>query len=300
LALGRLIEAHGGVLLRGKHVRRILVKDGEARGVEWEDGGTLEATRFVASGVDAPQTVRLAGEEHFPQEVVQKLRNWKWGSHSMVTLHLPLQEAPRYCSERFDPKVNEAYNVFIGAEDSEEIKKSMAEVQEGRFPSRPMGNGACNTLFDPSYAPEGKHLAFWWPFAPFHLKDGGPEGWDTRKEEYTARLLEAWRQYAPNLTEKNVLATFLFTPLDVARRNINMVQGSVRVGAYHPDQLGMNRPHPALAHFRTPVKGLYVCGSSNHGGGVNGGPGYNAANVIAEDLGIKRWWAPVAAPHWEG
>ncbi|MFQ5914805.1 MAG: phytoene desaturase family protein [Nitrospinota bacterium] len=300
LALGRVIEAQGGALLRGKHVQRIVVKDGEARGVEVDDGSTIEAALFVASGVDAPQTIRLAGEEHFSPDVVQKLRDWKWGAHSLVTLHLALNEPPRYCAEGFDPAVNEAFNVFIGAEDSADIQETLQEVVEERFPSKPMGNGACNTLFDPGYAPKGKHLAFWWPFASYRLDDGGPEGWDARKGEYTARLVEAWRKYAPNLSEKNVLATLLFTPLDVARRNLNMVQGSVRMGAYHPDQLGINRPHPELAHFRTPVKGLYLCGSSNHGGGVNAGPGYNAANVIADDLGLRRWWTPIAPPQWEG
>ncbi|MEE8109704.1 MAG: NAD(P)/FAD-dependent oxidoreductase [bacterium] len=300
LALGRVIEDNGGALMRGKSVRRIVVQDGEARGVEVDDGTTIEAARFVASGIDAPQTIRLAGEEHFSKEVVEKLRNWKWGAHSLATLHLALNEAPRYCAEEFDPAVNEAYNIFIGAEDSGEIRDCLKDVEEGRFPAKPMGNGACNTLFDPSYAPEGKNLAFWWPFASYRLKDGGPEEWDTRKEEYAGRILEAWRQYAPNLTEKNVLATYLFTPLDIARRNINMVEGSPRLGAYHPDQLGINRPHPDLSHFRTPVKGLYVCGSSNHGGGVNGAPGYNAAGVIAEDLGLKRWWTPIDPPRWQG
>jgi phytoene dehydrogenase-like protein len=184
----------------------------------------------------------------------------------------------------------------------------MDDIKEGLFPPMPMGNGACNTLFDPSYAPKGKHLAFWWPFAPFQLKDIGPEGWDEKKQEYTTRLVEAWRQYAPNLTEKNIQASFLFTPLDVSRKNLNMVRGSVRMGAYYPSQLGINRPHPDLSHFRTPIERLFrtpierlfLCGSSNHGGGINGGPGYNAANVIAEDLGLKRWWTPVAPPHWEG
>ncbi len=303
LALARIIKENGGKIIKGRTVERIVVEDGEARGVELDDGSALEATRFVASGIDAPRTIRMAGEEHFSEDVVGKIRNWKWGSHSLLTLHLALNEAPRYLSEGFDPDVSRAFNVFIGAENSGEIDGCMDEMKEGRFPSQPMGNGSCNTLFDPGYAPEGKHLAFWWPFAPYHLKDGeggGPEDWDARKTEYAARVLDAWRQYAPNLTEKNVLATFLFTPLDISRRNLNMVQGSVRMGAYYPDQLGFNRPHPELSHHRTPVKGLFLCGSSNHGGGVNGAPGYNAANTIAQDLGLKRWWTPMPPPDWRG
>jgi phytoene dehydrogenase-like protein len=112
--------------------------------------------------------------------------------------------------------------------------------------------------------------------------------------------LDVWRGYAPNLTKDNVLGAHLFTPLDVERRVVNMVRGAVRRGAYVPSQLGINRPHPLLAGYRTPVEGLYLCGSSNHGGGANGGPGYNAANAIANELKLQRPWKPVPAPEWKG
>lgn len=298
MALGRIIEEGGGSLIRGRTARRIIVKDGEARGVETDDGEVFEASRFVASGIDAPQTIRLAGEENFPDDVVEAMRKWKWGSHTLGTLHLALDEPPQYSAGKFDPDVNQAYNIFLGADTSEDIRKSMSEVEEGAFPTVINGNGACNTLFDPTYAPDGKHVAFWWPFVPYEFKEGGSGAWDDRRSEFTGRILEAWREYAPNLTDDKVKGSYLFTPLDVERRNMNMVRGSVRVGAYHPDQLGYNRPHPKLSHFRTPVQRLFVCGSSNHGGGVNGGPGYNAANVIAGDLGIDRWWTPLDAPSW--
>src|SRR5450759_4141291 len=86
-------------------------------------------------------------------------------------------------------------------------------------------------------------------------------------------------------------------PLDVERLNINMRQGAVRMGAYVPNQLGINRPHPLLPGSRTPVEGLYLCGSSSgNGGGVNGAPGYIAANAIADDLALKRTWTPVPPP----
>ncbi len=70
------------------------------------------------------------------------------------------------------------------------------------------------------------------------------------------------------------------------------------MGAYVPSQLGIHRPHPALARYRAPVAGLYLGGASNHGGGVNGAPGYNAANAVAEDLGLARPWTPVSPPAW--
>ena len=245
----------------------------------------------------APGTVRLAGEEFFPAEVRQKLKGWNWGTHSLVTLHLALDAPPDYASARFDPDINRAFNMMFGVEDDEEINRSFEQIRRHEFPDQPFGNGACHTLFDPSYAPAGKHVAFWYPFAPYALQDG-PEGWDRRRDEYRARLLQTWRGYAPNLTGKNLLAIWLYTPADIPRFNVNMVDGAIRMGAFIPSQLGINRPHPLLADYRTPIDGLYMAGSSNHGGGANGAPGYNAANVIADDLQIKRPWTPVPMPEW--
>ena len=113
------------------------------------------------------------------------------------------------------------------------------------------------------------------------------------------RVLGYWRIYASNLEGDNLLGTYLFTPLDVERLNRNMRQGAVRMGAYVPNQLGINRPHPLMPGSRTPVEGLYLCGSSSgNGGGVNGAAGYIAANAIADDLQIKRTWRPMPAPEW--
>lgn len=297
LALARVIEAGGGEVRTRAEVREISITRGRATGVRLADGARLEARRFVASGIDAPGTMRLAGEAHFPEDVRVKLRGWHWGHHSLLTLHLALDQPPHYRAADFDPDIERAFNLFFGFDDTAQVIRCFEQCRRSEFPDHLMGNGACNSRFDPTYAPPGKHVAFWWPFAPYALPDG-PEGWDRRRKEDTERLLDVWREYAPNLTPGNVLGTYLFTPLDIERRNSNMVRGAVRMGAYVASQLGINRPHPLLAGYRTPVEGLYLCGSSNHGGGVNGAPGYNAANAIADDLGLERPWTPVPAPAW--
>jgi phytoene dehydrogenase-like protein len=112
-------------------------------------------------------------------------------------------------------------------------------------------------------------------------------------------VLSVWREFAANLDDDNIRATFLFTPLDVERLNVNMVRGAVRMGAYIPAQLGINRPHPLLSGTRTPIEGLYLCGSSTgNGGGINGAPGYIAANAIMDDLRLDRPWTRVPPPEW--
>ncbi len=296
LALERIVIQNGGVVLRNSHVREVIRENGRATGVMLDNGEKMMATHFVASSLNAPASIKMAGEDAFPDEVNDKVRNWDWGFHSLSTLHLALAEIPRYTAEDFDPDVGKAYNIIFGADSGEEMAENTEERRNGLLPSRPMGNGSCNSQHDPSYAPPGGHVAFWWPGAPYELKDGGPQKWDEIKEEYTERLVDVWRGYAPNLTPGNVRAADIYTPLDVERGNKNMVRGGVRMGAYIPEQLGINRPHPLLSGMRTPLEGFYLCSSSCQGGGLNGAPGYNAAGAIADDLGVEKWWEPLPAP----
>jgi len=105
--------------------------------------------------------------------------------------------------------------------------------------------------------------------------------------------LERWREYAPNLDKDNIIATYIFTPLDVERKLINMREGDHCIGMASQDQMLENRPFPGLKPYRTPIEGLYLCGSGTHPfGNITGAPGYNAAKVICEDLKIEIWWNP--------
>jgi phytoene dehydrogenase-like protein len=297
-ALARVVEAGGGQVISGAEVKDIKVENGRATGVTLADNRFIGGRQFVASAIDFPTTLAMAGEDLFPEPVREKAKSWHWGNHSLVTLHLALRQPPAYRAAAFDPDVSRAYNIFFGMDDIDQVASCFDDCAGKKFPKVLMGNGACNSLFDPTYAPPGQHAAFWWPFAPYAVEDG-PSGWECRRSEYTARLLEVWREYASNLDDANVLGSFLFTPRDVEALNCNMRQGAVRMGAYIPNQLGINRPHPLLPGSRTPIEGLYLCGSSSgNGGGVNGAPGYIAANAIVDDLRLKRAWTPVPAPEW--
>lgn len=297
-ALTRVVEAGGGRVITGADVREIVVQQGRATGVKLADGRIIAGKRFVASAIDFPATVAMAGEDLFPEPVREKAKAWHWGNHSLVTLHLALKNPPSYRAEAFDPDIARAYNIFFGMDHIEDVESCFNDCAARKLPRVLMGNGACNSLFDSTYAPPDKHAAFWWPFAPYSV-DGGPQEWERNRADYSRRILDYWRIYASNLEGDNLLGTYLFTPLDVERLNANMTQGAVRMGAYIPSQLGINRPHPLLPGSRTPVEGLYLCGSSSgNGGGVNGAPGYIAANAMTADLKLKRSWTPVPPPEW--
>jgi phytoene dehydrogenase-like protein len=84
-----------------------------------------------------------------------------------------------------------------------------------------------------------------------------------------------------------------------------MIEGDICQGKICPEQLGYSRPWPGMSQYRTPISGLYLCGASTHPGGMAiGGSGYNAANAIADGIGVKKWWpaydARKAVAAWEG
>ena len=72
-----------------------------------------------------------------------------------------------------------------------------------------------------------------------------------------------------------------------------MKRGSFKQGAYTMFQMGYLRPNDQCSQYKTPVEGLYLGGASVYPGGmILLGSGYNAAKVVAEDLGLNVWWSP--------
>jgi phytoene dehydrogenase-like protein len=127
---------------------------------------------------------------------------------------------------------------------------------------------------------------------PFNLKEGPHHWYDLPFKQHTAaRCLEVLRRYAPNLTEDKILQSYISTPLDMQNKFLDMQEGSYKQGAYIPFQMGFLRPNEDCSRNRTPVKRLYLGGASVYPGGcVIWGPGYLAANTVAEDLKLEKWW----------
>ena len=111
------------------------------------------------------------------------------------------------------------------------------------------------------------------------------------KRDIVKVMLEQWSWYAPNMTEDNVIGTFITTPMDTKMRNLNMPQGGWTGEDMIASQMGRMRPFPELAHYRLPVKNLYLASAAAHSGpGIGRGSGYNCFKVIAEDYGLPKIW----------
>ena len=118
-------------------------------------------------------------------------------------------------------------------------------------------------------------------YGPYALRDGLT--WETEREAYADRCIDVLAEYAPNITGA-VLHREVLTPVDL-EREFHLTGGNIFHGRMTLDQMFSMRPVPGFADYRTPVRGLYMCGSGTHpGGGVMGLPGRNAAGVMLKDL----------------
>jgi phytoene dehydrogenase-like protein len=89
-------------------------------------------------------------------------------------------------------------------------------------------------------------------------------------------------EYAPNVPA-SIIARQVLTPLDL-ERTYGLTEGNIFHGDLMLEQLFFMRPVPGWAQYRTPVRGLYLCGAGAHpGGGVTGAPCYNAAHQVLRD-----------------
>jgi len=183
--------------------------------------------------------------------------------------------------------------IILGLEHFEQFPDIVRCHEEGTIPPTVMW-GSCPTNFDPSQAPAGKHTAFMWEKVPYRL-NGDSRQWDVHKEEHGRVMLDLWSQYAPDL-KGELLDAFVRTPLDTERTLPNMQDGDLLVGAFNNGQIGSNRPFAGAGHYRAHLGGWYLCGASCHpGGNITGLAGYNCAQVILNDLGVRAEGAPQIA-----
>lgn len=288
-ALIKIIQSNGGIVWGSQIIKRIVVNDGVASGVEMEDGRIIEANKAVISTIDPNQTfIKYVGKENLSEDFVEKIENFRWEHWSLLTVHLALEAAPSF----IDPEINNAYiQAPVGIETEEELLGLWDSIAKGELVTK--GFNCCfPSIHDPSQAPKGRHTGLISLMAPYKLKEGTEKYYSYKfKEEIADRCIETLQKYAPNMAGDNILWRITHTPLDIENRFQDMVEGSIKQGAYEPLQMGFLRPNEECSNHRTPIQNLYLGGSSSYPGGlITFGSGYGVANSIADDYGVEKWW----------
>jgi phytoene dehydrogenase-like protein len=130
---------------------------------------------------------------------------------------------------------------------------------------------------DPTVAPPGKHLmSMFCQYGPYHLNGGWNQ---TARDEFADRCFDVVERHAPGF-KASVIDRQILSPVDL-ESTFNLTGGNIFQGSMALHQLFMFRPVPGFASYRTPVKGLFLCGAAAHpGGGVMGASGWNAAREM--------------------
>ncbi len=293
-ALLKNVFENQGQIRTSAQIKRIIIENGEAKGVELEDGTKHMARKAVVSTIDIHQTfLKYVGEEHLEQDFIDMCNAWQWEKWSLLDLHLALAEPPNFKAAEFNPDVNNAFINVLGYESCDELTHEWDLMETGELPETAGYIATFPSIHDPYQAPEGRASGLLTQMAPYDLKDGGHEKWlkYNYRKELAAYQLRTLEKYAPNMTPKKTLWWNITTPADIQNKFANMVRGSYKQGMYHPLQMGYLRPNQECSHNVTPIKNLFVGGAGVWPGGcVIWGPGYNCATTIAEECGIDQWW----------
>jgi phytoene dehydrogenase-like protein len=291
-AMARVLLENGGEIRVGSAVERIRVAGGSAKDVILQDGTVIPVDGVLVSNLDPRHTfLDLVGQDDLPDDLARACRRWRYDVMSMFCVYLALDAPVRWKAAAFDPEVERCFAVSI-CESLDVLDDNASDCRLGVPPRQPGLFTVHPSLFEPSLAPAGKESCFCEQIAPYELRDGGHEAWESVKGDYADVVLDRWRPYlAGGLEPDVVLGRYISSPIDIEARMPSMRHGDWNHGEMTQDQLGIFRPFHEWPPYRTAFDNVYLCGASTHpGGSIGGACGYNAAGAIAEDLDVRRWW----------
>jgi phytoene dehydrogenase-like protein len=280
-AMAQAARALGAEIRTGARVTNILVKDGGARGVVLATGEEI-AARAVVSGADPRHTLlSLVGAAELGPEVAGKMRNYRC-TGTAAKLNLALSRLPRFSALATDGGGSGALSgrVHIGPS-IDDLERAFDAVKYGEFSAHPTLDVTIPSLLDDSLAPPGAHvMSIHAQFVPYTLRSGD---WSTRRAELVKAIVQTLGLYAPDLPDA-IVAHQLLTPPDLEAK-FGLSGGHLLHGEPALDQLFAFRPLLGWAQYKTPIRGLYLCGSGTHPGGVvSGASGANASRAVVHDL----------------
>src|SRR5579862_2967796 len=278
-ALAASLQASGGSIRTSAGVERILVRGERSVGVVLADGEEIHAERIL-SNMDVRRTfLDTVDSADLPAEFVRQVQNFKIrGSSGKLNIALdglptfPAIPAGAPCT-RGDMHVTDTVEMMERAYD---------DWKDGVWSRAPYIDMLIPSQIDPTMTPDGKHyMSVFVQYCPYQLASGP---WDAAKRRaFGETVIDTIARHSPNFKQL-ILHAEVRTPWDI-ENEVGLTEGNIFQGELTFDQLLFNRPIPGYAQYRTPLRGLYLCGSSTHpGGGVMGAPGANAARAVLRDL----------------
>ncbi|RVW51842.1 Pyridine nucleotide-disulfide oxidoreductase domain-containing protein 2 [Vitis vinifera] len=222
--------------------------------------------------------------DKLPEFQCYKFNHPEAGPHHTATFTLVLTGMTslvltlKYCT---------AHASTVRRECMEEIGLACQDAWNGLSSRRPVIEMTIPSSLDKTISPPGKHVvSLFTQYTPYNLTDGSWED-PAYRESYAKRCFNLIDEYAPGFSS-SVIGYDMLAPPDLGEgdwSDRNLAGGNIFHGAMSLDSLFLMRPVKGWSGYRTPVRGLYLCGSGTHpGGGVMGAPGRNSAQVVIQDL----------------
>ena len=246
--------------------------------VALEDGREFAAKAVVANVNPKLLYLKLIERSTLPPEVVARMERYKCGSASF-RINVALSQLPRFACLP-EPGAHHASGIIL-APSLAYMDRAYLEARAGGIAAKPIVEMVIPSTLDDSLAPKGAHVAslFCQHFAP-------DADWASRKQEAIERIFEVVESHAPGFSA-SIVGHSALSPADL-EREFGLAGGDIFHGRLSLDQLWSARPLLGHADYRTPVKGIYLCGSGAHpGGGVTGAPGHNCAREVLRDFGRR-------------
>ena len=290
LALADDLRTHGGEIRTSALVEKILGDPKRATAVRLASREEVSAGGLIVSNIDpAHLVVHLLGKEMVGQEILDKMKQYEWGD-SVFVIFVALESPVNY---KAGSAARQSAHVHLTEPSLDFLSRVYLECRGGALPSAPMIVSWNDSAIDPSRAPADKGLMKFVVLSVPYVIIGDATGkvpartWDEAREPYADYLIDLiTANYIPDLKPK-ILKRIAHSPVDISRKIISAVRGTLGQGAFLPYQSGSLRPIPELGQYKTPVPNVYLCGSGSHPGpGVSMAPGRNAAQVIFGDLGL--------------
>ncbi|HSA55225.1 MAG TPA: NAD(P)/FAD-dependent oxidoreductase [Gemmatimonadaceae bacterium] len=273
-SIRRAAEALGAEVRLNADVRRVRVLNGRATGVVLANGEELAADVIVSS-LDPKRTfLGLVEERELPADFLDDIRRFKIrGSSGKV--NLALSELPDFsCLPGRGPHLRGAISISPSLE---YVERAYDDAKYGEFSRRPYMDVVIPSMIDPGMAPTGRHvMSIFVQYAPSTITGGWT---DEKREAFGDAVIDALAPFAPNI-RRAIIGRQVLTPADIERIT-GLTEGNIFQGELALHQLFFLRPSAGWAQYRTPVRGLWQCGSGTHpGGGIMGAGGRLAALEI--------------------
>jgi phytoene dehydrogenase-like protein len=279
-AIAASAVSFGAEIVTKSPVAKITVKDSAVGGIELENGSKVSA-KYVISNADPKQTfLKLVGREHFEKDFLHTVEKIK-DEGCVLKVNAALNDLPDYKALPGKNLSLQHRGITSIGPSVDYCEEAFDDAKYGRPSKHPFLRVVFHSANDPGLAPPGEHtMSIFAQYFPYNLTEGN---WDEIKEEVGDNVIDTLNEYAPNL-RKSIIHREVITPLDM-EREYSLPRGNIFHMEITPDQMFFFRPVAGWAAYKTPVKGLYLCGSGTHpGGGVTGAPGYNAAQAVLRDF----------------